>query len=86
MKTRQLSIILTENMNLKITECISCPFHKTSNYDESHSYSGDDCFFIKCTHEDQETLTYFGAKIKNKDNNIYFNCPLKQENENYFDE
>ena len=61
---------------LEIKECVSCPYSVTSNYDEDSNYVGDDMFHIKCDHELQSNTEGFTAKIKNKHNSIYFNCPL----------
>jgi len=63
--------------HLEIKECISYPFHKSSSYDEERNYVGDDMFYIICEHEEQTNTEGFTAKIKNKYNNIYFKCPLK---------
>lgn len=62
---------------LEIKECVSCPFHKTYSWDENHNYVGDDMFRIVCTHENQTVTEGFTAKIKNKYGNIYFPCPLE---------
>ncbi len=61
---------------LEITECISCPFVYTSSKDDNGEQVGEDMFYVKCKHGDQHHDEGFIAKIKNKDNHIYFNCPL----------
>lgn len=63
---------------LEINACVDCPFSKSHSHDKQNNYVGDDMFFIECTHDKQYNGDGFIAKIKNKDNNIYFNCPLEK--------
>lgn len=44
---------------LEIKECISCPFHASSSYDEQRNYVGDDMFHIICEHGEQTNTEGF---------------------------
>lgn len=61
---------------LEITECVSCPFVYTSGRDKQGNQTGDDMFYVRCDHEDQDNTEGFVAKMKNMHDNIYFNCPI----------
>lgn len=67
---------------LEINACIDCPHHGIDNRGLEYV---EDMFGIRCEHPEQEHVETFQAKIKHKENHIYFNCPLntKDHEESY---
>lgn len=61
---------------LEINACVDCPHHEVDNLGLEYV---DDMFGIRCVHPNQSCKDRVQAKIKNKHNNIYFNCPLDDE-------
>lgn len=57
---------------LKITECEQCPYHKINR-----EHWMDDCYQIKCDHEDAVSDKYITKKI-HRGKGIYFKCPLDE--------
>lgn len=65
---------------LKINECVSCPYHKVSNYDdEGQLRVGEDSFYILCEHEEQENKEGRSVRISRQFGNICFKCPLEKD-------
>lgn len=55
--------------------CVECQFRHIADVDKDGDRVGEDCFYIRCDHPNQENIVGFTAKMKNQYGKIYFNCP-----------